>query len=93
MFDVGLSGLPASASDVRREGLRVADEGRVRPHRERAAPAHETLDLGETVSADLRLLRGGTTLARRQVAALKAGTRRPTLLLAKKVAAGTRSSG
>jgi protocatechuate 3,4-dioxygenase beta subunit len=88
VFDVGLSGLPASAS---------TSDAKVAATLTKAAfdsaggqrRLTTTLVLGETVSADLRLLRGGTTVARRQVATLKAGTRRPTLLLAKKVAVGS----
>ena len=89
VFDVGLSGLPASRRDVRREGLRVADEGRVR----RAPRAGSAGSRRRSSSARRCPPTSGCCAAARRSrdagAKLKAGTRRPTLLLAKKVAAGS----
>jgi hypothetical protein len=87
-FDVGLSGLPAGASSTDTKlaaSLTAAAFDRTAGGQRRLTL---TLDVDEPVSADVRLLRGNTLLARRKVAKLKAGTRKPTLLLAKKVGAG-----
>jgi hypothetical protein len=46
------------------------------------------VNLDETVSADLRLLRGSRTLARKRYARLRSGRRNLTLDLAGKVASG-----
>ena len=48
-----------------------------------------TLGLDEKVAADMRVVRGGKTLARRQIAALNAGTRKASVVLSNKVAAGS----
>jgi protocatechuate 3,4-dioxygenase beta subunit len=90
VFEVGLAGLPASATAGRSTAkvsaaLTKAAFDRTAAGRRRLTA---TLDVDETVSADLRLVRGGATLAHRKVAALRAGTRRPSLLLANRVAAG-----
>jgi protocatechuate 3,4-dioxygenase beta subunit len=91
VFDVGLSGLPASASagttaNTVEASLTKAAFGRAANGQRRLTL---TLDVEETVSADVRLLRGSTVLTRRRFASLKAGTRRPALVLPKRVAAGS----
>jgi len=91
VFDVGLAGLPASAR------LGTADSklsaSLTKAAFDRTAGGQRrltvTLAVGETVSAEVRLVRNGATLARRRLATLTGGTRRPTLLLAKSVAAGS----
>jgi protocatechuate 3,4-dioxygenase beta subunit len=91
VFEVGLSGLPASAT-ARTSDKKVATALTKAAFDETASGQRRltvTLDVDETVSADLQLVRGGKTLTRRKVATLEAGTRKPTLLLAKKVAAGS----
>jgi len=90
VFEIGLSGLPASASagtataKVSASLTKAAFDETASGQRRLTA----TLEVDETVSVDLKLVRNGTALAHRKVATLKAGTRRSTLLLAKKVAAG-----
>ena len=89
IFDVGLSGLPATAAKTDSKlsaALTSAAFGRTANGQRRLTL---TLDVDETVSADIRLLRGATTLTRRQFASLKAGTRKPALVLPKKVAGGS----
>jgi hypothetical protein len=92
-FDVGLTGVPAGASSAGSTGSTVAASltatrfGRTARGLRRLAL---TVDVDEAVSADAKLVRGGRTIARRQVA-LKAGTRKPALVLAKGVAAGSAS--
>jgi protocatechuate 3,4-dioxygenase beta subunit len=88
-FDVGLSGLPASAASTDSTlsaALTKAAHGRTANGQRRLTL---TLDLDETVSADVKLLRGTTTLMRRRFASLKAGTRKPALVLPRRVAAGS----
>jgi protocatechuate 3,4-dioxygenase beta subunit len=91
LFEVGLTGLPAGAS-ARTATAKVAAALTKASLDTTASGGRRltvTLDVDETVSADLRLMRGGATLAHRKVAVLKAGTRKPTLLLATGVAAGS----
>jgi protocatechuate 3,4-dioxygenase beta subunit len=87
-FDVGLSGLPASAasadSKLAASLTRTAFDRTANGQRRLTL----TLDAGESVSADVRLVRGGSTLTRRRFAELKAGTRRPALVIPRRVAAG-----
>jgi protocatechuate 3,4-dioxygenase beta subunit len=90
VFDVGLSGLPASAkvgaADSKVSGsLTKAAFDRTTDGQRRLTV---TLALDETVSADVRLVRNGATIGRRQIATLRAGTRKPTVVLAKKVVPG-----
>ena len=90
VFDVGLTGLPAGVTGEADSRLSASLTGaafdRTASGRRRLTA---TLAVGETVSADVRLVRNGATLARRRLATLKAGTRRPTLVLARQVAAGS----
>jgi protocatechuate 3,4-dioxygenase beta subunit len=80
-FDVGLTGLPASSS---RAGSVVA--ATLASTRFDRAPSGRrrltlTLDVDEPVSADVRVIRNDRKIARRRFTRLRAGTRRPTLLL------------
>jgi protocatechuate 3,4-dioxygenase beta subunit len=87
-FDVGLTGLPASASradTALAAALTKAAFDRTGSGQRRLTL---TLSLDETVSADVRLVRNGATLARRRYAQLKAGTRKPSLVLGQKLAGG-----
>jgi protocatechuate 3,4-dioxygenase beta subunit len=84
-FDVGLTGLPAGVSSTVAASLVATRFGRTARGLRRLTL---TLDVDEAVSADARLVRGGRTIARRHVA-LKAGTRKPALVLAEGVAAGS----
>jgi hypothetical protein len=86
-YDVGLSELPSrsladtavNASLAATRWTRTSSGSRV---------LQLTLDLDETVSAELRLLRAGRTIARRRYPSLGAGTRRATLPIGGGVAAG-----
>ena len=88
-FDVGLSGLPATApttdSQLAASLTKTAFDRTANGQRRLTL----TLDVDETISADVRLLRNNATVARRQIAQLEAGTRQPTLLLAGKLAGGS----
>jgi len=86
-FAVGLTGLPAgtAAADTK-VGASVVSARVSRAASGRVLKV--TLDLDEKVSADLRLLRAGHTLAHKRFASLAAGVRRPTLAIPRTVAAG-----
>jgi protocatechuate 3,4-dioxygenase beta subunit len=87
-FDVGLSGLPASAGSTDAKlaaSLTKAAFDRTANGQRRLTL---TLDADETVAAELRLVRGSSTLTRRRFSELKAGTRKPALVIPKRVAAG-----
>ena len=91
VFDVGLSGLPAgtkvgSADATVSGALAGTAFDRIASGQRRLTV---TLGLDEKVAADMRVVRGGKTLARRQIAALNAGTRKASVVLSNKVAAGS----
>jgi protocatechuate 3,4-dioxygenase beta subunit len=92
VFNVGLTGVPATttaATDTAvAASLISARFGRTAAGQRRLAL---TLALQEAVTADARLLRGGTMLARKAGAKLAAGNRMLTLGLGKPVAAGAAS--
>jgi protocatechuate 3,4-dioxygenase beta subunit len=90
-FDVGLAGLPASASASTTDSKLAATLTKSAFDRTASGQRRLTVTLAvdETISADIRLLRDDTTLAHRTYTQLKAGTRRPTVTLANKVAGGS----
>jgi protocatechuate 3,4-dioxygenase beta subunit len=87
-FDVGLSGLPASAATTDSAvaaSLATAAFSRAADGTRRLTV---TLDLGEAASADVRLVRGSATLGRRAYANLAAGRRKTTLALGRRLPSG-----
>jgi protocatechuate 3,4-dioxygenase beta subunit len=88
-FGVGLSGLPSSAA--RTDSAVGASLLATRFSRTAAGERRLTLtlDVDETVSADVRLLRGSRTVVRKRYARLRSGTRKLTVDVGSRVAAGT----